>query len=157
MEYHNSEVDVINHEKSDVWTFYTAILDDDVSNVCEYLNSSLLVKGNDVNKIKFNFSEDFDNFDDEKDFECDVNTLVSLPLHVAVVNGSRCVIRHLLSRDVDFFACDNNNNNILHSLIAVAHTHKNQREAKAAQTYDWWVKVSSRTSFSRLQNIIIEM
>ena len=67
----------------------------------------------------------------------DVNTLVSLPLHVAVVNGSRCVIRHLLSRDVDFFACDNNNNNILHSLIAVAHTHKNQREAKAAQTYDW--------------------
>ena len=88
MEYHNSEVDVINHEKSDVWTFYTAILDDDASIVCEYLNSALLVKGNDVNKIKFDFSEDFDNFYDEKDFECDVNTFVSLPLHGATLKKS---------------------------------------------------------------------
>ena len=137
MENSKSEINTINYEKCDIWTFYNALLDDDVNTVCEYLNSALLVKGNDLNKIKFDFSEDFDNFYDEKDFECDVNTLVSLPLHVAVVNGSRCVIRHLLSRDVDFFACDNNNNNILHSLIAVVHTHKNQRESKAAQTYEW--------------------
>ena len=112
----------ITHEKCDIWTFYNAILEDNVNDVCKYLNTVLLFEGSDINTIKFNFSDDFDNFDEEKDFrnfEGDVNTLVSLPLHVAVVNGSRYVIRHLLSRDVDVFACDNNNNNILHSLIAV--------------------------------------
>ena len=137
MENKNKVANGISHEKRDIWTFYNAILEDNVSDVCIYLNTVFLFEGSDINKIKFNFSDDFDHFDDEKGFEKlegDVNSLVSLPLHVAVVNGSRCVIKHLLSRDVDVFACDNNNNNILHSLIAVALTHKNQ---KAAQTYEW--------------------
>ena len=124
----------ISHEKYDIWMFYNAILEDNVNTVVDYLNTALLPKEKHINNIKFDFSENFGK--EFSNFEGDVNTLVSLPLHVAVVNGSRCVIRHLLSRDVDVFACDNNNNNILHSLIAVAHTHKNQRELKAAKTYD---------------------